>query len=381
MPEGSSAGLSPSRLGAYWQHGAQRRGAMAHLLWPLAQIYGALSSLRRALYARGLLEQQRMPVPVIVIGNLVVGGAGKTPTTISLVQHLVAQGWRPGVVSRGYGREHGLVTEVGPDTPTQVSGDEPALIRLRTGVPVFVAAKRVDAARALLQAHPLVDVLVCDDGLQHLALARDLAVAVFDDRGAGNGWLLPAGLLREPWPPHAGSTGNRPDLVLRQARTGHESEPMPVPQGLPRFVAGRRLADRALGPDGQSVALTALHGQALTAIAGIARPEVFFDMLRERGLTLGQTVPLADHAPPQAIAAAALAANHPIVCTEKDAVKLFALARTTGQQAPAMWAVPLELHPEPAFFDAIDDLLTRRCHVEPDGTRTATPSEPESGPG
>jgi tetraacyldisaccharide 4'-kinase len=343
--------MSPARWQGIWS----RRGTLAWLLWPISLLYGRLFALRSVLFTKGILKVERLQVPVIVVGNVVVGGAGKTPTVIALVKHLQTRGWTPGVVSRGYGRRTSTVLAVGPDTPPADSGDEPALIQRATSVPVWVAARRVDAGRALLAAHPEVDVLVCDDGLQHLALGRDLAVAVFDDRGVGNGWLLPAGLLREPWPPR---TGNRfqPDLVLHQRR---DEPPIHQPftaSGLPEFSALRRLADEAIGPQSQRMALDALRGQAVTAVAGIARPEVFFDMLRARGLTLGRTVALSDHADTSDYADL-LETPGALVCTEKDAVKLFAaLPADRG----AVWAVPLELSPEPAFWTALDSLLPPR---------------------
>lgn len=337
---------------ARWQGIWSRRGPLAWLLWPLSQLYGALSRLRRNLYATGLFKIHQLPVPVIVVGNVIVGGAGKTPTVIALVKHLQAQGWRPGVVSRGYGRRSDAVLEVRTGTPAADSGDEPALIQRSTGVPVFVATRRVEAAHALLHAHPQVNLLLCDDGLQHLALGRDVAIAVFDDRGAGNGWLLPAGLLREPWPPRRGNRF-QPDLVLHQqcgTNAGAHSQ-----TDLPTFTAVRRLADHAIGLQGQLTTLHTLKDQPLTAVAGIARPEVFFDMLRARGLTLAHTVALPDHADP-ATYAAVLRTKQTLVCTEKDAVKLFAAQPTNGA---AVWAVPLELTPAPAFFEALEQRLAK----------------------
>lgn len=342
---------------ARWQARALRRGALARLLWPLAALYGLLVALRRRLYARGLLRTEHLSVPVIVVGNLVVGGAGKTPTVIALVQHLRARGWSPGVVARGYGRRSTEVVQVLPGTPTDDSGDEPALIQRATGVPVFVAAQRVAAARALLAAHPQVDLLLCDDGLQHLALGRDLSIAVFDERGCGNGWLLPAGLLREPWPSARGALA-APDLVLRQRREGRPVPALLAAPGIPMFDATRRLADQAWGPQGQCMPLTQLQNQTLTALAGIAQPEVFFDMLRKRGLSLAQTVALPDHAPAPAYAELLRSTSCTLVCTEKDAVKLFRLLGQQPEDAsaapPRVWSVALELTPEPGFFSAID---------------------------
>ena len=186
----------------------QSRSWAAWMLTPLAGLYGLLLLTRRALYALGLLHQTRLPVPVIVVGNVVVGGAGKTPTVMALIEALRARGWTPGVISRGHGRRPSINPQtVRADSTAIEVGDEPLQIHRATGAPVVVAHRRIDAGRALRQAHPEVDVIITDDGLQHWALHRDVSIVVMDDRGVGNGWLLPAGLLREPWPP---CPNNRP---------------------------------------------------------------------------------------------------------------------------------------------------------------------------
>ena len=161
------------------------RGPLAVALLPLAWLFGAAAALRRMLYRAGWLKAEALPVPVVVIGNLIVGGAGKTPTTIAVVELLRRHGFQPGVVSRGYGRRIDGVVDVAVDTPVAESGDEPRLLRIRLGVPVLVGRDRVAAARELLRLHPATDVIVSDDGLQHLRLARDAQVLVFDARGAG----------------------------------------------------------------------------------------------------------------------------------------------------------------------------------------------------
>ncbi|MEO7010016.1 MAG: tetraacyldisaccharide 4'-kinase, partial [Caldimonas sp.] len=177
------------------------RGPIARLLWPLAALYAALTSLRRMLYRIGWLRTERLPVRVVVVGNLIAGGAGKTPTVLALAAMLRRHGWTPAIVSRGYGgSRRGGVIAVRADTPASLCGDEPLLLHLRAAVPVFVGRDRAAAARALLRAHPEIDVVISDDGLQHLRLGRDLQVLVFDERGVGNGWLLPAGPLREALP-------------------------------------------------------------------------------------------------------------------------------------------------------------------------------------
>lgn len=351
-----SQGIGQARWQSAWLQSAQRRGLVACLLWPFSLLYRALMATRRALYAFGMLASQKPGVPVIVVGNVVVGGAGKTPATLALLAHLQARGWCPGVISRGHGRRGDGLVHVEPDTPVHLAGDEPLLIRQRTGLPVCVARRRAAAARALLAAHPEVDVLVCDDGMQHLALGRDLTLAVFDDRGVGNGWLLPAGLLREPWPMAAGAPG-RPDLVLRQERAGASPRALPAPQDVPVFQSVRQLAPSAIGPGGDSRTLAQLREQPMIGVAGIARPDVFFDMLRERGIALASCVSLPDHADATAYADVLKSARHPVICTEKDAVKLFPLVPPDG--TTGVWAVPLVLTPEPAFFECIDAHLAR----------------------
>ena len=326
------------------------RGWLARLLWPVALLHGWLVRLRHALYQHGFLASERFSIPVIVVGNVVAGGAGKTPLVMALVRHLQTQGWPVGVVSRGYGRAGHASLEVTPQTPVNESGDEPALIRRATGAPVFVARRRADAVRALLAAYPATAVVVCDDGLQHYALQRDLEIAVFDDRGVGNGWLLPAGPLREPWPAR-----QRQGLHL-VLHTGQK----PAFEG---FTSHRQLASHAVTADGRAIALADLRGQPLVALAGIASPDAFFAMLRACGLTLKQTVALPDHHDfgPDALTAYA---GQTVLCTEKDAVKLFALPAPAGLQ---LLAVPLEFWPEPRFFAALDTLLAPLLSPLPSG--------------
>lgn len=317
-----------------------QRGPKVWPLLPLAWLYGALVGLRRLAFARGWLASGHPGVPVAVVGNVVAGGVGKTPTTLALVQHLRTRGLNVGVVSRGYGRQDGGVREVQPDSLAHEVGDEPLLIAQRSGVPVWVGASRLQAAQALRQAHPEVQVLVCDDGLQHLALQRDLEICVMDERGAGNGWLLPAGPLREPWP-------RAVDLLLyTDGRTlpaaGTETFSAHT------FSARRSLAAEAVNGHGERRALAQWAGQPVDAVAGLARPEAFFDMLRAQGVQLAHTEALPDHAD---FAHWRLpTTGHALLCTEKDAVKLW-------RQHPQAWAVPLVLAPEAGFLGAIDAWL------------------------
>lgn len=322
-----------------------RRGPLACALWPFSLVYRALVAARAALYAARILRAKRAAVPVVVVGNVVAGGAGKTPIVMAVVRHLQARGVACGVISRGWGRRTDDCREVLPGADAAETGDEPLLIRRATGVPVFVARRRIDAARALLAAHPQVRVLVSDDGLQHLALARDVEICVFDERGTGNGWLLPAGPLREPWP-------RRAAIVVG----------LPSHQGA--FAAPRRLAAEGIRADGQRVPLASLAGQPVHAVAAIARPEAFFTMLRAAGAAPASTQALPDHddfsgwQPP--------APGTPVLCTEKDAVKLWRIH-------PGALAVPLAAEPEPAFFARLDSLL-----AQADGARLSSPDGHET---
>ena len=327
-------------LARHWR----KRGLTACLLWPLSVFYGAITGVHRWLYSAGVLKTGRAAVPVIVVGNVVAGGAGKTPLVIALLQHFERQGLKVGVVSRGYGRRGTDCIEVLDSTPVFESGDEPALIKLALGAPVFVAKKRMQAVDALLAKYPATQLIISDDGLQHYALARDVNITVFDDRGIGNGWLLPAGPLRQSYKVSQVSGA----LVLHTGQS-------PVFEG---YVSTRRLAGYALTADGHQLALDSLKGHALTALAGIANPEAFFDMLKARGLHLVQTISLPDHFDFSNYSWP-VAGDRVVLCTEKDAVKLF----NSPQFKPfKLLAVPLLFSPEPAFLTALDAQLAPLLH-------------------
>ena len=306
----------------------QRRGWPARLLLPLAFAFGALAALRRFLYRKSWLATARLPVPVVVVGGITVGGSGKTPLLIWLAEALRAGGRRPGIVSRGYGGACHTVCAVTDDASAAVVGDEPLLIRRRTGLPVFVGRRRADAARALLAAHADCDVLLCDDGLQHYALARDVEIVVIDRRGLGNGWLLPAGPLREP----------PARLADVDAVVGHDwSQPAPFAMRLVGQEAYR------LGAPQERVAVSSLAGLHLHAVAGIGEPQRFFDHLAALGLDCTCHA-FPDHHP---YADGELDfAGDAILTTEKDAVKF--PART----ALPVWVVPItaEVTPDLAQF-------------------------------
>lgn len=317
------------------------RGALACLLWPLSLLYRLLRALAQRKVAPAALD-----VPVIVVGNLIVGGAGKTPTVLALLALLQQQGWRPGVVSRGYGRDTDDLLEVGEHTDPRRCGDEPLLLHRRGRVPVVVGRDRVAAARLLRERHPAVDVIVSDDGLQHRRLPRDAQLIVFDERGIGNGWLLPAGPLREPFdpapPPRSVVVYNAaapstpwPGWVVRRALGGV------LP--LAHWWAG----SRAWLP------LDTLRGRRLVAVAGIARPQRFFGMLHTAGLAIDER-PLPDH---HDFAELPWPAGTPeVVLTEKDAVKL----RPERCATTRVWVAALDFALDPAAAAALLALLPRR---------------------
>ena len=315
----------------------------ARLLQPLSWLYAALDSAHRALYASSLRALGRAPVPMLVVGNLVTGGAGKTPTVMALVELLRRQGWTPGVVSRGHGRQGEAVTEVHRHSAATAVGDEPLLIHLRTGAPVVVGADRVAAARARCGAHPEVDILLADDGLQHHRLHRDAAVWVFDDRGVGNGLRLPAGPLREALPTQL------PPQTLLLYNAARPSTPLPGLMGQ-RQLSGVLPLDAWWRGEHASAdgGWPALQGRPLLAAAGLARPEPFFAMLEARGMQIHR-LPLPDHARFDADALPWPTGTPDVVVTEKDAVKL-PPARVAGTR---VWVATLDFSPEPAFADAL----------------------------
>ena len=283
---------------------------LAVFLWPLlplSWIFRGVVALRRFLYQSGVLRAEHLPVPVVVVGNLIVGGAGKTPTVLWLVERLRAAGRRPGILSRGYGGAQ-AVAEVRADSDPRGVGDEPVLLASRSGVPVFVGRRRAEAGRALLGAHPEVDVLVCDDGLQHLALERDVEIAVVDGRGVGNGLLLPAGPLREP----AGRLDTVDAVVHNFQKIGANAAGPYAMTLLPG--AFYRLNDPAT-----RVAAGDLQGRPLFAIAGIGHPQRFFDTLAALGLRF-EPRPFPDH---HAFVPGDFdfAADGVVLMTEKDAIK------------------------------------------------------------
>lgn len=279
----------------------------------LVPVYAGLRGLHQLPYRLGLRTPQRLPVPVIVVGNITAGGSGKTPLVLALVDALRERGWNPGVISRGYGGTATVPTlVVDCSDPAQV-GDEPCLIHQRSGAAVAVAHERADAGRLLLadSRRPVPDVLIADDGLQHLALARDVEICVIDGaRRFGNGRLLPAGPLREP-------LDRLDDIAFRIANGGVAAA---------GEIAMELRVDGTVSLLDQTICGTLANysGQRVHAVAGIGNPDRFFRQLRDAGIDV------IEHAFPDHHAFSAgdlqLSDTLPILMTEKDAIKCRAFA-------------------------------------------------------
>lgn len=330
----------------HWRQGLTRawlhRGVVAALLWPVSQVFALLVAVRQCLYRQGWLTRHRLSVPVVVVGNVMAGGVGKTPLVLALVQHLQQRGIRVGVVSRGYGRQSRQTCAVTRDSTAAEVGDEPLLLFQKLQSPVWVGADRVATAQAMLMRHPELQCVLSDDGLQHLALARDLELCVFDERGSGNGWLLPAGPLREPWPRR-----ELPGVPCWQIRSAGQALPG-------QFALTRRLATLARRADGTERPLADWRQQPVQALAGIAKPQAFFDMLRAQGLTLTHTQALPDHAPMHDLVLDPTQGD--VLCTEKDAVKL-------SPHHPQVWAVPLAVELPADLQHALDAWLDAKLSL------------------
>jgi tetraacyldisaccharide 4'-kinase len=325
------------RLVAAWY--APQLTLLTAALVPLSVVFASAVALRRTLYRGGLLGSERLAVPIVVVGNITVGGSGKTPLTIALAQALAERGWRPGIVSRGYGGADGSprVVESG-STPDEV-GDEPVLLA-RTGLPVWVGRNRSAAARSLLAAHRECNVIIADDGLQHYAMARTVEIAVVDaGRSLGNGFMLPAGPLREP-----ASRLDEVDAVVRL---------MSTPGSPPTRISARQSTmvfsgDSFVRVDAPAIVATAasFRKPGVHALAGIGNPQRFFDHLRSLGIDA------TCHAFPDHYrftpADLALAEATAILMTEKDAVKC------EGFADDRCWALPVSATVEPALLALVE---------------------------
>jgi tetraacyldisaccharide 4'-kinase len=358
----------------HWlQHHWYRITPLHLILFPISLVFRALVALRRELYLSGFLASHQLLLPVIVVGNISVGGTGKTPLTLALSQQFIKRGWHPLIISRGYGRTSPSPQQVRASSTAAQVGDEPLLMAQRDICPVWVGADRVATAQAALQAHPQCDVVLCDDGLQHYRLHRDVEIAVIDGaQGFGNGLMLPAGPLREPVSRlqtvdaavvNGGETGASEELLMEPLaiRLGCQKVPAKslVMAGHPGQYAMRlngAVFYNLLNP-GQTASTADFQKPNIHAVAGIGHPQRYFQHLE----TLG--IPFTPHAFPD---------HHPyrasdlsfkdcdaILLTEKDAVKCatFADAR--------YWVLRVEAQIDPAL---IDHILRK---IDPHGHQTA----------
>lgn len=321
-----------------------RRGIVAIACLPFAALFGLLSALRRIAYRTGLLRSVRLPVKVVVVGNIAVGGSGKTPVVLWLAAGLQRRGFKPGILSRGYGGTTLGPMSVNAGSSPETVGDEPVLLARRAGVPVWVGRDRVEAGRALLQVHPEVNVLITDDGLQHYRLRRDVEIIVVDEAVLGNRWLLPAGPLRE------GSSRLRTaDIIvsngaMSQALMAYMTT---VPVEPIKLISG---AFYRLDSPGERRMAQDFGKQPLHAIAGIGLPERFFRTLAGLGLNLARTNAFPDH---HRYSAADLAVppGTALLMTEKDAVKCSDLAPNDS------WVLPVEADIDERALDIVLERL------------------------
>jgi tetraacyldisaccharide 4'-kinase len=323
--------LTPQFLQQLWYG----KHPLSYLLLPLSWLYSTFISLRRLAYVIGVLPIQKVAVPVIVVGNITVGGTGKTPLVIWLVEFLKEKGMRPGIISRGYGGStNHWPQQVRADSSPVLVGDEPVLLAQRTQCPIAVSPKRYTAANELLE-HTDCDILLCDDGLQHLGLDRDIEIAVIDgDRRFGNGYCLPAGPLRESI-----SRLNKIDLIVSNGKAGKNEFLMEYkPLGL-----------FALNNEERQLELEALRGKDVHAVAGIGNPQRFYSYLRSFGIRVNEHE-FPDHHNYRA-ADLVFADDIPVVMTEKDAVKCRQFANDD------YWYLKISVEMNKAFEHRLNILL------------------------
>ncbi|MCF0253299.1 MAG: tetraacyldisaccharide 4'-kinase [Duodenibacillus sp.] len=327
-----------------WLHDQwAERGVVACALWPLSLVYNAIRKARNE-----KITPEKLPVPVVVVGNIYVGGTGKTPVTIEIVRALVENGYKPGVISRGYGRKNDAPQMVSAESLASAVGDEPLLIYRATKRPVAVGRDRIAAGRLLLEQHPEVNVIISDDGLQHKRLARDVELVVVGARGMGNGWTFPAGPLREP-PERMDDV----DAIILNANTD------PVATRTPRFAATRQLGAAFRLCSGERLPIDTLAarilegGKKVLAAAGIAAPERFFVMLKAHDIE-GEVLALGDHYDFSQNPFAKSAADV-ILVTGKDAVKCLQVPEIARDER--VWCVDLEVELDPFFLRYLLDRL------------------------
>lgn len=300
------------------------------ILVPLSWLFGLLTWLRRLAYQYGIVKSKRLSVPVIVVGNINVGGSGKTPAVIWLVEQLIKRGFKPGVISRGYGGSVRLPTQVTAASNASVAGDEPVLIANRCDCPVWVGENRVEVGKALLDAHPECNVIISDDGLQHYRLVRDVEIAVVDGESLPNARLLPAGPLREPY-----TRLNKVDAIICNGEK--------ISAAFQMQLIGERFYNLA----DPSITATAsdFNRKIVRAMAGIGKPERFYDYLCDLGLTF-TSVSFEDHHAYTAKDLTAIECDI-LVMTEKDAVKCKPFAQAHH------WVLPVEAQIDDALMPLI----------------------------
>lgn len=323
----------------FWYQTSFKDKCLMALLWPFSCLFGLISALRRLLLQKNILPSYRAPIPVVVVGNLSVGGNGKTPVTIWLVQYLQLQGIKAGVISRGYGSRSSYYPRLVniADNPVEV-GDEPLLIKQRTNAPVCIGANRQQAIELLLKEQGC-RVIISDDGLQHYPLQRDFEIVVVDGkRGFGNGKLLPAGPLRESI-----KRLETVDLIIENGDSGEYSE----------TLMHLEAKDAVNLVSGERIPLTTFSRQSINAMAGIGYPQRFFSMLEGFGLTLNKQQAFADHQEFKPQSFALFDDAKPLFMTEKDAVKCRAFAQSNW------WYVPIDAEIDGGKLDAF---LTALLH-------------------
>jgi tetraacyldisaccharide 4'-kinase len=324
----------------------QSKGVISTLLWPLSLITRIW--LSQKLYPSRRSKVQALRVPLVVVGNVLAGGVGKTPVLMALVEHLKLQGLQVGVIAKPYRAQNHSSKDVslviGPSSKAIDVGDEPLLIWSKCQVPVVVSSKRAQAAQTLIDLFPSTQVILSDDGLQHPGLHPDMVVCVFDQRGLGNERLLPSGPLREPWP------AKNLDVPLWVINTTDD----PKMQG---HVAKKMLSKRVINEKGVIRNLSDFIAiqKNCCAVAGTAQPLGFFSMLADEGLLKLQTRSLPDHASLEHYRTS-LPHGKIILCTEKDAVKLW-------PHFENVWAVPLDIELEAGFLSSFDQALAK--HLAP----------------
>ncbi len=316
------------------RHWQRPHAGLSLLLWPLARLFQAASGLRLLLYRTGCLKRVRLPVPVVVVGNIHVGGVGKTPVVAALVQGLQQRGIRVGIVSRGYGRSNRATLLVDAQGQAADYGDEPLLLAQQTGAPVAVGRSRAAAGRLLLAQHPQTELIITDDGLQHLALARDVEIVVYPAADSQRVLdVLPNGPLRE----RVRRLRTVDALVFSGLDQTSGPQPAPPSWRLPETVSVHHASLAAdwpyrLNQKSQRLRPDDVAGQTVVALAGIGRPQKFFDTVHAMGFAPAQTIALPDHYP---LTSAALPVADVLIITEKDAVKL------AGQNCPNVWVLPV----------------------------------------